>query len=119
MALAEDPQVTDTGIHLELTRLLEDMGYGVEKERPFSPYSVDCYVDELHVAFEADGPSHTARRDEKRDTYLLATYALPVIHVTQAALTGSEVHKLKMLSRAILKWSWGGSAPQRREYGGN
>lgn len=116
MGLLDEPETELTGIHRELTRLLAFIGFDVEDEKAFPPYQVDCYVEELHVAFEADGPQHRGKADRKRDSQLLACYALPVVRVTSAALEGSDLHKMKMLARSILRSSWLGSADQRREF---
>lgn len=103
-----EPKYTGTEGHLALTRLLEDLGYVVEEEREFSPYSVDCYVERLHVAFEFDGPHHSKRRDEKRDDRLMAWYALPVIRVD---VQGREA-MLGQLVTGLLR-HWESSAAER------
>jgi very-short-patch-repair endonuclease len=118
MPLSNEARTTRTGIHLELIRLLESMGFEVEEERPFPPYSVDCYVEALHAAFEADGPQHSGQKDRARDDLLMAQYALPVVRLTAAALTGTEEYKFKMLARSALRSSWEPSADARRHYGG-
>ncbi len=110
------PPTTRTRIHKRLTAALEAMGFDVEEEVSFPPYIVDCYIRNLHVALEADGPTHVAEKDAKRDTVLLATYALPVIHLSQAALTGKENHVFKMIARAALQGSWITSVANRTTF---
>jgi very-short-patch-repair endonuclease len=69
--------------HQRLGKLLADLGFVPEDEVPFGPYTVDCYIESLHVAFEYDGPQHSVTRDKKRDAYLFARHGLPVIRVTE------------------------------------
>ncbi len=77
---------TMTTPHTTLITMLEMMGLGVVEEVLFHPYTVDCYVQSLHLAFEADGPKHNKHKDMVRDLYLLGTYALPVIRLTDKEL---------------------------------
>lgn len=85
-----------TLIEEQLEAIVKALGFAVESERPFPPYRVDVYCDELHVAFEADGPMHTRPRDKKRDAALLDQYALVVHRVPH--------HKLRnAVSRADLR----------------
>ena len=55
-------------------------------EVEFLPNVVDCYLPEFHVAFEADGPTHSFMKDRDRDDYLMSAYALPVYHVSNKEL---------------------------------
>ncbi len=81
--LGPDSKTTMTEGHQRLNKLLADLGFVSDDERPFGPYTVDCYVPSLHVAFEYDGPQHFAAHDRKRDAYLFATHGLPVIRVSE------------------------------------
>ncbi len=84
MALLEPgAKYTLTEGHKALIYALEHLGFSVEDEVTFPPYTVDCYIENVHMAFEFDGPQHSHKRDEKRDTILMARYALPVIRVTE------------------------------------
>jgi len=80
-----DAPTSGTEPHRRLALALEDLGLAVEIEVQVGPYRVDCYVRELHLAFEADGPLHDApaarRHDQVRDAWLRRTAALPVIRV--------------------------------------
>ena len=77
------PKYTLTEGHQQLGQLLGELGFIVDDERSFGPYTVDCYVRVLHVAFEYDGAYHSSAHDYKRDQYLFAEHGLPVIRVTE------------------------------------
>ncbi len=114
MGIMDTPlSTTRTQIHLRLTKALEDMGFDVEEETSFPPYYVDCYIREIHVALEADGPTHTEKKDYKRDIILLAQYALPVIRVNYEILQGKEKPMFKLIARAALRGPWVSSADDR------
>src|SRR3990167_11217070 len=81
---APTPLTTDTRPQRRLTRLLTAVGFEVREEVSFPPYTVDCFVERLHTAFEADGPQHSATHDRRRDTLLLERYGLPVFRLTAA-----------------------------------
>jgi hypothetical protein len=111
--LQSEPKWTGTEGHQNLTQLLTELGFSVEEEVSFPPYTVDCYVESLHVAFEFDGPHHSQRRDSKRDDQLLVWYALPVVRVTQLA----KEDMLRELAVAGLE-CWKPSADIRRNIDG-
>lgn len=81
--IGPDQKTTMTVGHIKLNQLLASLGFTSDDERSFGPYTVDCYVEALHVAFEYDGPQHSIAHDKKRDTYLFAVHGLPVIRVTE------------------------------------
>ena len=78
---------THTKGHKTLIEILSSLGFYVEDEAPFGPYSLDCYVRELNMAFEFDGKHHERPKqrahDRKRDLYLMSTHGIPVFRVTQ------------------------------------
>ena len=84
--LGGDQKKSMTGIHVRLTGLIQNLGFHVEDEHPFPPYSVDCYVPEAHVAFEADGPGHLKKRDAARDAELELIYGVLVRRFSQKDL---------------------------------
>jgi very-short-patch-repair endonuclease len=106
---------TLTGPHLELLNILGNLELDYIEEKRFHPYVVDAYIPDLHVAFEADGPQHSIPRDEKRDTYLASTYALPVIRLETVDLTTRE-RAYKALLMVILEGAFTRSALDRIEY---
>lgn len=70
---------TDTRCHLALEKLLTSCGLRVQKEVVFPPFIVDCYVDDIYVAFEADSKIwHSKKRDRARDASILEKYKLPI-----------------------------------------
>ncbi len=91
------------------------MGFLVEVEKFFEPYWVDCYLPDLHVAFEADGPQHKNRRkDTVRDDRILARFNCPIIRVTSETLAKSEVECLRDIAIILLQYHWGRSVVERR-----
>lgn len=112
----QEPDYTRTKPHMRLVKVLQHLGYEVELEASFPPKWVDCYLPELHVAFEADGPQHTQVKDDDRDAFLMVTYALPVYHVSSDILV--EKTSLDEVARGILKIVltkvWGVSLIERR-----
>ena len=57
-------------------------------EQSFGKYTVDAYLPEEHLAFEADGSYWHNRpgvnlRDKKRDAYLLSEFGLPIVRLTE------------------------------------
>ena len=92
---------TVTRIHQNLINILCDMGFTVRIETPFPPYFVDCYIQELHLAFEADGkPWHSRKKDALRDENLMKKYNLPVLHLTE-----NELKTKKAMKKSIQKIS--------------
>lgn len=107
-------ETTLTGPHRELIAFLKGMGYRVEDERAFPPYSVDCYIEKLHMGFEADGPQHMKKHDKTRDQILMRDYALPIIRMKSDELASSEV--MYYFVEKVLDSAWGNSAKSRRKY---
>ena len=78
---------TDTKAHIMLQSAIHAAGFSCATEVYFQPYTVDCYIEEAHLALEVDGkPWHDARIDAIRDAYLLETYNLHVIRFPEVAL---------------------------------
>ncbi len=109
--LQPEPKWTLTAGHLALNSYLSDCGLVVEDEREFLPYTVDCYVEKLHLAFEFDGPHHSKAHDRKRDLFLFANYGLPVIRVETM-----DREELGSQLIAGLLDSWVDSAPLRSSF---
>lgn len=87
----------NTRIHRALDGALRRVGFVTQLEEPFGPYAVDIYVPELHMAFEADGPSHSKRKDRIRDLVLLDTFGLHVARFKQRVI-------LKDVDGAVEAW---------------
>jgi very-short-patch-repair endonuclease len=87
--------ITDTKPHLMLVNLLEELGYKVMKEAIFGQFFIDCYVPELHLGFEADGPFHIKEKDNKRDAILLKKYFLPIGRFSAEILMDEDKSKVK------------------------
>ena len=87
-----DP-VSSTGsrIHVRLHDTLVDLGYYVEDEATVGRYSLDCYVRELHLGFEADGLIyHKTKRqleqNTKRDAWILVNAGIPILRIPESRL---------------------------------
>ena len=113
--LEDDKPKTLTRPHVALIQVLRYVGFDVEVEASFYPKSVDCYVSDYHVAFEADGPQHSREKDMDRDAYLMGTYALPVFHIPwEHLLKSNTADVLKAVIRPILDTSWLNTRVERR-----
>ena len=90
-----EPQATTmTAPHRQLIAVLEEVGFAVEVEVEVGPYSLDCYVREVHLGFEADGPLHRGgrqrRHDAGRDAWILEHAGIPIMRVFDRALATIE-----------------------------
>lgn len=91
-----DPVPTSgSRIHLRLHDALAGLGYYVEDEVAVGRYSLDCYVRELHLGFEADGKIyHSTKRqlaqNAKRDAWIFEHAGVPVLRVAEATLKTSD-----------------------------
>ena len=113
--LEYEPRTTLTDIHVRLIDVLKSIDLYVETEVSFPPKSVDCYLPDYHIAFEADGPQHSMQKDMDRDAFLMAEYALPIFHVDYKILeldSNSKIYK-KILT-IILDNDWKSTRTQRR-----
>jgi very-short-patch-repair endonuclease len=97
--LAPDQPRSMTGIHRRLLAAVNACGFHTEVEEPFGPYAVDIYVPEIKMAFEADGPMHSKRRDAQRDAVLLAEYGVRVERFKQRVIQGSSLDVLARMVR--------------------
>jgi len=78
---------TGTKCHLRLHKILEEMGFQVLDEALFGRYSLDCYVPEIHIGFEADGKHwHSKKHDSERDAWLFEQFNLPVCRLKDSVL---------------------------------
>lgn len=112
--MGQNIPTTMTTPHTTLISMLEMMGLDVVEEIPFHPYTVDCYVPSLHMAFEADGPKHNKQKDMVRDLYLLGTYALPVIHLTDKELH-NKTDGFFYMAKAFANMSLNADTAQERQ----
>lgn len=81
--------------HVRLHDILVQIGLAVEDEVRFGKYKVDCYVPEIHMAFEYDGPLHfrpsQKRKDIQRDKELLEDFKLPIMRVVEKDFQTEEL----------------------------
>ena len=66
-----------------VTEFLSSLGLVVESEVKIGSYRVDCYLRELKVVVEFDGPfmHHSTKQNSRRDEELLNSGVKEVIHV--------------------------------------
>ena len=80
MNLVDIPKRFTKG-QLKLQDYIEEVGFEVILEKQFDNYYVDCYLPELNVAIEYDGPFHLKKRDNKRDEYLYNNFGIRVLRI--------------------------------------
>lgn len=111
---------TLTVIHKNLHATLWGLGFDVEDEYHVGPYSLDCYLEELHLGFEADGQKyHKAAKDAVRDAWILENSGIPILRIKDYDLKRSnDPETVKMIEAFIdeygvdvkerkrLMWSW-------------
>lgn len=97
-----DLPTTLTAGHRRLLQVLTDLGLEVRAERAFGPYCVDVYCEEVHVAFEFDGPMHNRTQDEKRDRWLLEEAGLPVMRLTARDLGGRHLEETEQRMKSFI-----------------
>ncbi len=91
----ESQPTTGTLPHRQLHDLLGELGFDVEDELSVPPYSLDCYVRELHLGFEADGALYhsgqrTRQRDAGRDRDILVQYGIEVLRLGESLLASGQ-----------------------------
>lgn len=79
--------------HRQLVAFLEGAGFELRTEEQFGRFSVDVYLPEEHLAFEADGIYWHDLNDRerpgyynRRDIYLMEKFGLPVVRITDVEL---------------------------------
>ncbi len=108
----------DTAPQRRLHIMLEDMGFYVEDEVAVAQYYLDCYVRELHLGFEADGPTHAGLRvvrDRRRDDEIMSLYRIPVLRVPATELRNVYCPEAIARIEAFIE-EWGESAEPRRAH---
>ena len=95
-------------------RALEQLDVEIVVEGEFPPYWVDCYLPDYHVAFEADGPSHSQIKDRNRDDTLMINYALPVFRISSEDLDKGKQYIYEVLILELLECSWKESMIDRK-----
>lgn len=95
--------------HVRLHDLLLWQGFDVEDEVQAGPYRLDCYVRELHLGFEADGPHHgglTRNRDAARDGWIWENLGIPVLRVAADELRLRDGPAVDSVRRFIEEHRW-------------
>lgn len=70
-----------TKAHKRISDLCRRQGLNVNDEEPVGRFSIDIYLPEWHLGIEVDGPTHSPRKDERRDGELWADYGLPILRL--------------------------------------
>jgi len=80
--------------HRELHSIISDIGFGVEDEKQIGKYTLDCYVEEVHLGFEYDGPMHDSPKqklhDKNRDLWFLEIAGVPILRINEVQLKDKE-----------------------------
>ncbi len=107
MEFGKEPTPTrGTSLERTLHAALAHMGFYVEDSVQVDAYELDCYVRELHLGFEADGPTHSGHRqvkDAQRDARILEAFGIEILRVPGRLLGGSEQGLTEMLDSFINK----------------
>lgn len=87
--------------HKKLHNIISDMGFAVADEVEVGDYILDCYVREVHLGFEYDGPLHDRpkqkKHDKNRDEWLNNEAGIPVFRVNEVQLKDKEQLQLDIV----------------------
>ena len=108
--------MSETKGQMKLYNLIQRMGFHVEPEKHFAPYTVDIYLQEFHVAVEYDGTKwHSfTKRDKKRDDLLMKKYYLPICRITEKTIGDTTF----IINNFLAKWSLSGRERKLKCEGG-
>ena len=107
MEFGKEPTPTrGTRIEQLLHDLLASLGFYVEDSVRAGPWELDCFVRELHLGFEADGPTHSGHRqvkDARRDAQVREQFGIEVLRVPGALLTEASAALSELIETFIYK----------------
>lgn len=95
---------TETKIHKKLYQFLVKAGYFVINEKRFGRFSIDCFVPELNIGFEADGDywhSIDPSVDRRRDKILREKYDIIIVRFSEKEI--NEWQK-KIEKKGLIIW---------------
>lgn len=101
--------------------MLAELGLQVRSQVPVGRYRLDVFVEEVWLAFEADGVRAHAgavrkAKDEERDRWVYENAGIPVLRISELLLRRHCWEETKADLKAFVE-VWGPSAPKRRENG--
>ena len=102
--MTEIPTVLSAA-HKKVIKQLENWGIQLMEEVDFPPYRADCYLPDIHVVIEVDGPHHSKKADEKRDAEFLKCFFLPTFRIKTKDATHSERWKSELFA-FLNKHAW-------------
>ena len=102
--MTEIPTVLSTA-HKKVIKLLEKWGIELMEEVDFPPYRADIYIPDVHVVVEVDGPHHSKKSNEKRDTNRLEQYLLPTFRIKTKDVDHLECWKSELFA-FLNKHAW-------------
>ena len=116
----EPTPTTQTGIHRRLHDMLWLLGYDVEDEVAVGRFSLDCYVREIHLGFEADGYAfhHSKKkpeRDAARHAWIMQHAGIPILRVPEKRLSTAHDPQLMQEIHDFVRAHYA-SIDQRRSY---
>lgn len=85
---------------MQLQRIIEEMGFQTILEYPAGDYAIDCFLPELGIGLEWDGPLHktSKKRDKGRDAIILSELGYNIIRVKDFSSESVEELKAEILS---------------------
>ncbi len=89
-------------------RVLDAIAIGHEPScKEFTPWELDFYLPEWHLALEIDGPWHGPKRDVRRDADLLERYGIPTLRLKTSELGNAQdrTEAVKRLHAFIERWA--------------
>ncbi len=109
-----EQDTTRTIPHQLLRDALDRAGFYVQDELEVGQYAIDCYVREMHLGFEADGPQHSSTRDATRDTKIWDWSRIPILRLSSAGLGDSGATDLAV---AMFVAEHSRDVEERRDWG--
>lgn len=87
------PKPFTSKMQMQMSAKISKMGFIVDDEVEFAPYTVDMVLPEPHVGIECDGHfSHKSRKskDPQRDAFLLEKYGLPILRFVKVSQCNTQ-----------------------------
>lgn len=99
-----------------------DLGLRSVDEQQVGKYSIDCFVEECWLGFEADGRrTHAGKkkreRDAARDAWILEHAGIPILRIPNKKLEKLATRPLTQEEIMVFVEEWNDSAEDRRQKG--
>lgn len=108
-----------TAGHRILSDILFDLGLRSVDEQKVGVYSIDCFVEECWLGFEADGRrTHAGKRkrerDSNRDAWILEHAGIPILRIPNKKIERVRDRETTKKEIMIFVDEWNDSAEERR-----